>query len=115
MIIILIILINKKVIQYVINRVYIQSRSICVNNSKFNSKVLTFSRARLRNKGSYEVEGIASENQGGLYQRRKLQVLLEYKWPGGKVSKCSQSSINPLSSDEIQIDPEFKKWKTSFY
>lgn len=67
---------------------------------------LTSSNACLRTSGSYGVEGIASENHGGLYHRRNPPVLLEYMWPGGNTSKCSQSSFKPFSSDEIQTEPE---------
>lgn len=69
---------------------------------------LTFSKARLSTSGSYGVDGIDSENQWGLYQRLSPPSLLEYKWPGGKHSNCSQSSFKPLSSDDIQIEPEYK-------
>ena len=67
---------------------------------------LTFSKACLSTSGSYGVDGMASENQRGLYHCFSPPNLLEYKWPGGKHSKCSQSSFNPLSSDDIQMEPE---------
>lgn len=72
-------------------------------------KGLTFSNARLRTRGSYGVDGIASKNQVGLYHLLRPPVLLEYKCPGGKTSKCSQSSCKPFNSEEIQIDPGTEK------
>lgn len=75
------------------------------------SMKLTFSKARLRTRGSYGADGIASENQGGLYHLLNPPSLLEYMWPGGKLSKCSQSSFKPLSSDEIHTEPEDENWQ----
>ena len=54
---------------------------------------------------SYGADGIVSEYQGGLYHLLKILVLLEYKCPGGKTSKCSQSSLSPFISDDIQTEP----------
>lgn len=73
-----------------------------------NDEIFTVSKALLRASGSYGADGMASENQVGLYHLLSAPSLLEYRWPGGKLSKCSQSSFNPFSSDAIQTEPEFK-------
>lgn len=69
---------------------------------------ITSSNAFLRTSGSYGAEGIDSEYQAGLYHLLMSLVLLEYKCPGGKYSKCSQSSCSPFISDVIQTDPGTK-------
>lgn len=74
-------------------------------------QIHTLSNARLRTSGSYGVDGIASENQVGLYHLLNPPSLLEYKLPGGKVSKCSQSSFRPLSSEDIQTEPDHNQNK----
>uniref|UniRef100_A0A0A9FZ00 Asn1 n=1 Tax=Arundo donax TaxID=35708 RepID=A0A0A9FZ00_ARUDO len=46
-----------------------------------------------------------SENHGGSYHLLRLPVLLEYRCPGGKVMKRSQSSLSAFISEENQTDP----------
>jgi hypothetical protein len=42
----------------------------------------------------------------GIVSYKSQPVLLEYRCPGGKATKRSQSSLNAFISEENQTDPE---------